>query len=254
MNSWNIFGVSVKGASHERKSIVCQDACNYIVINPDLAVISIADGLGSVRFPEIGASRATAFSVNYIKEHVEKIPLNENDNNKAISLFFHELIEKTRDHLKEAATEIDGNFDDMASTLIVIVLNGSTALVAHIGDGAAIVKTGDQFEFLSEPEPSEYSNEVYPLTSKDWENHLWVNHVDNVEAIAVFTDGCQRALLTKKDGIWKPYNDAFAYLFTWAQEQTDENQANEDIEKFLSNIMSTKSDDDKTLVLAVKHQ
>jgi len=253
METWNIFGISVDGPSHQKNQTVCQDACNYSIITQNVAVISVADGLGSVRFPEIGASLATTFSVDYVKEHIEELLESENGNEEFLTTFYRNLIENTRIHLKEAAIEKGCEFDDLASTLLVVFLNGSTASIAHIGDGAAVVKIGEQYELLSEPEQSEYSNEVYPLTTDQWEQHLRIKQFEDIEAVAVFTDGCQSALLSKADDIWKPYNEAFAYLFSWANTKTDENQAKEEIEIFLRTNMATKSSDDKTLVFAIKH-
>jgi Lon protease-like protein len=92
-----------------------------------------------------------------------------------------------------------------------------------------------------------------PLTSKDWEKSLRVTpKIFGVSHIAVFTDGCQRAVLVKSRTGLQPYKKFFEPLFSDTQEIKDKEERDKEIRDFLSSKkMSESSEDDKTFVVAV---
>lgn len=49
--SRKIYGECVRGASHIRNGVVCQDNCKYVLLSDDIALIAIADGHGSASCP-----------------------------------------------------------------------------------------------------------------------------------------------------------------------------------------------------------
>jgi hypothetical protein len=51
---WKVAGTFVTGLSHEKHNIGCHDRFSQKFANK-VTCVSIADGAGSVRFPEIGA-------------------------------------------------------------------------------------------------------------------------------------------------------------------------------------------------------
>jgi len=59
-----IFGLSIRGSSHDDADIPCQDACEYRIINGTKGVISIADGLGSA--PHSDAGQSIVFNMQLI--------------------------------------------------------------------------------------------------------------------------------------------------------------------------------------------
>ena len=91
----------------------------------------------------------------------------------------------------------------LASTLIVVAVQGTTVCVAHIGDGGVVGLTDSGLLLLSGPGDSEYANEVEPLTSDGWDAAVRYSRVhEDVRALAVFTDGCQRAGFRRTAGCW----------------------------------------------------
>jgi len=244
------YGATVVGPSHLSDKIVCQDAHFQTIIEPDIAIIAVADGLGSVAHSDIGAQRSTEFAVNYIQEHIDEIKNLSSHDEDSYTSFFTELIEKTRTHLTDSSQSNGYALAEMACTLIIVIINGNSISVLHIGDGAVVIRKEDKFELLSEPEPSEYANEVYPITLDGWKNHMRIAFSEGISAVAVFTDGCQGALLSKANNIWSPYDSAFLTLFSWADEQLDGAKAKSEIESFL-NTRLAEWNDDKTLVVTV---
>lgn len=249
MSKLCIYGTSVEGPSHIEKNIGCQDANYYEIIETDIGIIAIADGLGSVKHSDIGAKIATEMSVDYVKSHLDKLKPDVTQTENSYHLFFSDLLIKIRNNLMKQSTENGYDLSGLACTLIVVVIIGTRVIVLHIGDGAVVVKT-EKYQVLSMPEPSEYANEVFPITQDGWEDHMRICHLDGVNAVAAFTDGCQGALLSKANGIWSAYDNAFESLFTWAESQIDESDAKVQIENFLKNKLAEWSDD-KTLVISI---
>jgi hypothetical protein len=142
---------------------------------------------------------------------------------------------------------------ELACTIIVVLTYEDTIAVAHVGDGAVVAKTNDGLKLISEPEESEYVNEVVPLTSMEWEKSLRISaKVSGVEGVAVFTDGCQRAALLRTQNGLQPYDRFFEPLFAYAQELDNLIYGEQDIRDLLaSQKMSENSEDDKTLVISV---
>jgi hypothetical protein len=141
----------------------------------------------------------------------------------------------------------------LACTLIVAFTWEGFLTTGHIGDGAVTALTGDEIIIISDPGDSEYMNEVTPLTSGKIKNNIRINeNIPDVRVFAVFTDGCQRAFLVRKNGEYLPYEPFFRPIFSYAQDVTDEEEASGEIVGFLSSgKMEENSDDDKTLVIAV---
>jgi len=243
-----IFGSSVIGPSHEKKNIKCQDACCYELLNHGIGVIVVSDGLGSVKNSDIGATEAVNAAVNKIKEifNTKGIEGAHLDNIVENAVFY------ARQILEQKADELQCNLQDLACTIIVVVIYQDTVSVGHIGDGAVVAKIKDKLKIISYPGESEYVNEVVPLTSKDWDKHLRISGSSEIECLAVFTDGCQKAGLKKMENIWKPYNGFFDPLFLYAKEIKNIKEAKQDIINLLiSEKMSKNSEDDKTFVIAV---
>lgn len=244
-----IFGASVIGPLHIQKNILCQDACAYEFSPFGWGAIAVADGLGSASKSEIGAKTAVGAAIQAIKAIIEgkmKEEINLHDTAR-------EAVNFARKELEEKAIEEQCNLRDLATTLIVVIILENNIAVAHIGDGAVVAKKDEGLILVSGPGESEYVNEVVPLTSKGWEEFLKIiPRVSDIEYVAVFTDGCQRAALRKIQNDLEPYNRFFAPLFSYAKELDDLSMGEQDIRDLLaSQKISEHSEDDKTLVISV---
>ncbi|KJU82512.1 Protein phosphatase 2C-like domain protein [Candidatus Magnetobacterium bavaricum] len=242
-----IFGCSVIGPLHVQLGIPCQDACAYEVFK-DVALIAVADGLGSALRSDIGSRQAVDAAIEAAKQH-----LAANDNGT------HNLDELVRKMISSARQEIEDTADrdgcelrDLATTLIAVAFAGGSVSIAHIGDGAVVAKTDKGLILASAPEESEYANEVVPLTSSKWNEHTRTGNIDNASFIALFTDGCQRAALKKSSSGYEPFDGFFDSVFSYAGEIEDCKSAEEEIKALLSSRkVNEHSDDDKTLVIAI---
>ena len=241
-----VFGAAVTGESHVQLNTPCQDACAYEVFGSS-AAFAVADGLGSAKESDLGANIAVKAAVLEAGKLLAAPDAKPEEVAKALVL-------ASRAELEKAAAAKSIPLSDLACTLIAGVIRGDTATVAHIGDGAVVIKTGEGLKVLSRPGDSEYVNEGVPLTSREFARHLRVSGpVAGVLCLAAFTDGCQRASLVRSADGLVPHEKFFAPIFDYAlAEVADLSRAEAEIKALLaSEKMGRVSDDDKTLVIAV---
>ncbi len=242
-----IFGASVIGPYHVLRGIPCQDACAYQTIEPACAAIAVADGLGSASKSDIGANVAVTAAIEFLAHRLEV----ENSDLNLIE-FSQTAIQEARKALEEMAVELQCALSDLACTMIVIMMNENYVAVSHIGDGAVVAEMDGNLQLVSAPGESEYTNEVVPLTSPDWENHVRTGAASGVTAVAAFTDGCQRAALAKSENGLAPFAKFFDPIFSFAREVESVHEAEEEIAALLSSKkLCENSEDDKTLVVAL---
>jgi hypothetical protein len=241
-----IFGAKVSGQAHRKNGMPCQDAFSFEIVQPSHVIIAVADGLGSAPLSDIGARCAVEAAVMTVSSLMA-----ENENN-ASGLLKSGFAAARNNLYKNAAQEIR-QVKDLACTLILVLATRETVSVAHIGDGAVVVKTPGIIQIISEPENYEYSNVVVPLSSKGWEEALRFNtFAGPVDCIAVFTDGIQNAALQKINSSYHPFEAFFSPLFSYAMQVDDCEKADDEISELLiSPKIEDSSSDDKTLVVSV---
>lgn len=200
--------------------------------------MAVCDGLGSASLSGLAAERAAYLAVTEGElEALDKEPLD------LVVL----MAEAARAAIEVAAEDCDAGLSDLATTFIGCVLKDGVIATAHIGDGGVVASSGQSLVLVSPPEDAEYVNEVTPLSSEKWRDHLRVNSADEVDSACLFTDGVQRAALIRKQGAWDPLTGFFTPLFSHVAEGGDA----ESLSSFLAGVrMSEVSDDDKTLLIA----
>ncbi|MCX8069402.1 MAG: protein phosphatase 2C domain-containing protein [Thermodesulfovibrionales bacterium] len=246
LNKPYILGLSVAGSFHLKEGLPCQDACAYKIYDGRIGFIAVADGLGSASLSHIGARLSVESAIKKASELIYTNPFLLRE----IPL---KMIESARLCLKNKAEELGIEVSDLATTLITVIFDNNSLRSAQIGDGAIVVQSEGQLEIISYSSHSEYANEVIPVTSDEYLDYLIEAHFDsNLDCIAVFTDGCQRASLKKVANGYLPFDGFFRPVFTFASNIDSLEKGNKELGDFLlSQKMSEHSEDDKTLVLAV---
>jgi hypothetical protein len=241
-----VFGTKISGRGHRIKGIPCQDAYASELFYPSHLVIAIADGLGSAPRSDLGAQCAVKSAVNAVTCLMTQ---GQTDSH----LLLHEGIVNAREALFEKAALEICQVRDLACTMLLIIASRDSIAVAHIGDGAVVIKGSEIVRILSEPQNAEYVNVVVPLTSDDWEKALRIySSIEPIECIAAFTDGLQNAALQKVNTAYKPFDAFFNPLFSYAIKIEDVDAAETDIKELLmSEKVQGSSDDDMTLVISV---
>lgn len=165
------FGLSRRGASHERSGTVCQDKCYMQAIegDPSMVVAAIADGVGSRVRSDEGAAIAVQTSVN----HIVNVLRNEEPtpNEESMEVILRESMQKALDAVRALAASAEQEPAHYSSTLTVAVYNGYDLYLAHIGDdGVVSFLNNGVYHLATTRHKGEESNSVYPLQSTEkWE-------------------------------------------------------------------------------------
>jgi hypothetical protein len=241
-----IFGTSVVGPLHVQLNIPCQDACSFRPLPCSAAAIAVCDGLGSASKSDVGARLAANAAVETAQNMLVDPELSGAE-------IVRTAVLAARRSLEAKAAEDQCPLRDLACTIIIVVARKDQLVAAHIGDGAVVALTENGLQLVSGPGESEYSNEVTPLTSSQWEETLRLSSVINdVRCVAVFTDGCQRAAFRKSANGIEPFQRFFGPIFEYANELPDPTEAGQEIHALLTSTkLCENSEDDKTLVVAV---
>lgn len=244
---WRVAGASVRGASHVKRDLPCQDAHTARVLPGGALVIAVADGAGSAPRSELGAAWASVATADWVAELLrEPWPTTGAD--------WHALLvaalRTAHDTVVDTAKRHQVPLRDLATTLITVVATPHLAAAIQVGDGAAVVRTtGDTLITLTNPQSGEYINETTFFTSPDYLNAaefaLWEA---DLAGVAVLSDGLQLLSLQMPSG--DPYPAFFLPLFQLLSEAADEREVKHQLRDLLqSDRITQRADDDLTLVL-----
>ncbi len=251
---WKLIGSSVAGTSHAAAGIPCQDAHAYELLEDDTLLAAVADGAGSAKYAGQGASLAVQSAVEYLSRNLQSgKPASAN---LGIGLL-RECVMHVRARLKDNAlkysedTGLKVRLDDFAATLLIVFVTDAFLGAAQIGDGATVYRerTGT-LVVACKPEHGEYLNETCFITSQDFENRcqLACTPSGSINALSMFSDGLQMLALNYRD--YSAHGPFFNPLFKYAEARQ---ACVEELHQFLvSDRVCAHSDDDKTLILAVR--
>ena len=244
--AWRVIGASVRGTSHARGEIACQDAHAWRRLPGGALAIAVADGAGSAAHAEAGARAAAAVAVDALAASAPTVR-----DGGWTSLLDAALV-AARNAVEAAAAQRRVEARELSTTLIACVLAADSVTVAQVGDGAVIAAEEDGMRALTVPASGEFANETVFLTTpgavEAAQRATWKG---NARHLALFTDGLQGLAL--KHPARTPHEPFFAPLFAFAAEARDARDAEAQLAAFLSGPRVTaRSDDDITLVLATR--
>ena len=248
---WKTLAECVAGTAHTTRNLSCQDACAVAEIataEGSVLIVAIADGAGSASFPEVGA-QLTARALLATARAALEAGVRVQDTDSLLPTWFR----AARDEVVREAEARQVRPRELACTAILALVGESDAAFGQIGDGAVIVSEPDGYTPVFWPEAGEYANATTFLTDDTGLDSL-MRRVgpDRIEAFAAFTDGLQRLALDYT--IRKGHPGFFAPLFATLQSGADPAALSEPFRAFLnSSRVNDRTDDDKTLVLAVRH-
>ena len=259
---WHVLGVSVAGTSHQKSSRGCDDANSYD-LKKDTVLIAVADGAGSASHSAEGAKSAVQAALiaaeTALSQQVE--PFNEQQWEEMLSAVLRAAraaLEKlTSGNAVPGDTTAGGAqqlatlpLREFATTLLFAIVTPQEVAVAQIGDGAVVIQYADGvLEALTTPDHGEYINETSFITDHNYLKLAQYKVLQvEIQGIALLTDGLQMLALDFATN--KPYKPFFSPLFKFA---ATEDATEAELTTFLeSGRVCVRTDDDKTLVLAVR--
>jgi hypothetical protein len=245
---WTVLGESITGTSHRARNTPCQDAFRFRTFGSieEWLVIVAADGAGSASRSEVGATLACDEFARRV-EALERDVLFTRDGMTA-------LFAEVRNALFVEAERLAVRPREVACTVLLTVIGPTSAVFAQLGDGAIVVGNGQSHRAVFWPEPAEYANATDFFTDDRFTEFIqFETTTDPICEVAAFTDGLQ--LLALDFTARAAYPGFFQPLFNELRTASDPQSLVEPFRMFLdSKRVNERTDDDKTLVLAVRRQ
>jgi hypothetical protein len=251
--SWRLAGASVRGSSHEKASLPCQDAHKWAQAAGDILVIAVADGAGSAPMSETGAWIAVETAVETACKAIGGVTDPGNLPDAEWDGLLRRAVEMAKESLTAEADRRSVPANSMATTLVLVVAGTQFVASVQIGDGSVIgVTTEGAMISLLKPSWTEYLNETVFLTSAEGlpsaRPTIWRGQLGD---LAVLSDGLQMTALRMPSG--DPHPGFFTPLFQFLKQQPNPATAREELIAFLSSPrLRERTDDDVTLVLATR--
>ncbi|WP_292370759.1 PP2C family serine/threonine-protein phosphatase [Methanoregula sp. UBA64] len=251
--SWKHLSLSVTGSSHSARNEPGQDYCRAGALrfsDRDYFVGLAADGAGSTSRGGTGAEIACETLYARILDAIrggENLPRDPETGTVAV------WITSCRDAIARRAVSDGLPLREYACTLIGVVATEGYLLCFQVGDGCIVMGDGTGYRTVFWPEQGEYANTTFFITDDAFAGHIRTEYGTTCPAeIALFTDGLQNLVLsfstrTVHEGFFKP-------LFAALRKNPENGFV--DLSGHLRALLSSddvnaRSDDDKTLVLAV---
>jgi hypothetical protein len=230
----------------------CEDALHYQLINSEFGetiVCFISDGAGSAKYASKASETSVQQSVDFVIDLLNKNTIVNNN-----SLL--QLAEKVYDTLSGFATQLNEPLNEFSCTLLGFIISPDRACFLQIGDGAIVRNDGSNyFTPIWWPHNGEYQNTTAFLIDDPNFKNLKIKIIEEpIYEVAIFTDGLQMLSLNNEtQSVHQPF---FNNLFKWLRKATDDDHIsilnNKLIEYLSGEIINSRTDDDKTLLLATK--
>ena len=301
--AWQVVGAVVRGVSHERLGLPCQDAQETRVLPDGTLLVALADGAGSASFSDQGARCAVNEALNSLAASLEGEPPADADGWRCLlrevfdtaraAVIWLAATNAAEDVAKGqpaaqdspapedmVAPEILESFEDpaalpgeearaaseppperaYATTLTCAIATRDQLVVGQIGDGVVVAGEGERLFSVTRLQRGEYANETHFLTQPGALEQLLVEVIEHpVRELAVMSDGLIRLALKMPEQ--EPFAPFFRPLFRVTTAiglpggAPDGTEAARQLAVFLgSERVNARTDDDKSLVLAVRSE
>jgi hypothetical protein len=216
----------------------------------DVLVAIVSDGAGSASHGGQGASLVCRSISSAVRRHLtstHRLPSDEDIAN---------WLDQTRDLLFAVAERRGLVPRDFAATLVCAVSDASECLVAHVGDGCVVMRDDSSGEWVAPiwPDHGEYASTTSFVTDDVIPTIRVTRHRSPAAAIALFSDGLERLALdftTKRP--FAGFLDVVVRPVLASEKVGRDAKLSVQLKEYLeSSAVNGRTDDDKTLVIAVR--
>jgi hypothetical protein len=256
---WKYGFASVAGTAHVKSSVPLQDfsvAELMLDARGEQVFIAIAsDGAGSAANSQAGAKLACETLLRELQSHFA----NGGELKLLTKDFVANWIEKFQNLIRNFATETEMKSQDFACTLLAAIVGKDQAAYFQIGDGAivqSLAEEKDRYSCVCWPQQGEYANSTNFLTDAAAKEKVFCGlKTGTVDEVALFTDGIQNLVLDYRNRT--AHAPFFTPLFTWLRPRPEgySKELSDSLSQYLnSEKINTRTDDDKTLILATRRK
>lgn len=256
--SWLAGHASTRGVGHIINGTPCQDSSN-IWQSPDgrFLVGAVADGGGSLTRSEIGSAIAASLVVSATAAKLQSGFL-ETGSSHDFELHWRSVIRDVRATIElEARMTPGASARDYGTTLIAFAMMENRCAAVQVGDGFLVLgsdsaKDNPNYQLVFDARPVEHVGEVVWLTSSAWEEDFRCALLEtDADLVVVSTDGLEKVAILQRG------QTPFPGFFTPLAQRVRQARSGEDVTTLVTSIVTmkeldTKTDDDKTLIVATR--
>lgn len=253
MGIWRIAAASVTGTSHLAIGAACQDSHAVIIIptaHGDILVVAVADGAGTARAGEIGATLAVRAICEQATEWLQSGRTCEDIDQDCV----RNWLDGAREQIADRASEAESDMRDYACTLLAAVIGKNHAAFMQIGDGAIVCRDQEpEWSWVFWPQHGPYVNTTHFATDDAAHNVMeFARGHTCVTELAMFSDGLENlALHTPTRSAHDPFFNAVFKPLRTSQVAGQDQELSQFLSEYLSSpIVTQRTNDDVTLVLA----
>jgi len=248
---WRVASASVRGVSHEKAGLPCQDAHVWACVSDGVLVAAVADGAGSAPLASEGAAKAASTAIEFVSGKLNSHSSPGKTGDEDWSRILTEALGAAKKAIEVEAQSRSVPENHLATTLTIVAAGPDFLAGAQVGDGAIVVADSDgKIRTVAPAAHGEYLNETVFLTCAEAlstaQPEVWRAKLAH---LAILSDGLRMVALEMPQG--DPHPGFFTPLFRFLEKQPDAGLANEALLSFLrSPRLRERTDDDVTLVLA----
>ena len=249
--NWRVVSASEIGTSHVTAGTGCEDSCwaqvDVAAVGQPFLSMFVSDGAGSAARGGEGAELAIQAAADFIASKLKLVEFGLSDTLAV------ECVLAIRERIYGRAEAEGLEARDFACTFLGVLSSQLGTLVMQVGDGGVVLDVGDGLETAIVPMSGEYANMTHFVTDDDAVSILATKtYAAPATRVAAFSDGLQRLVLDMTTN--KPYEPFFAKFFQVLATATKdkEDELHGALVRFLgSPFVNERTDDDKTLAMAV---
>ncbi|MBP0615749.1 PP2C family serine/threonine-protein phosphatase [Jiella mangrovi] len=243
------------GTSHLKTGLPCQDfalCMEMETISGSVLAAVVSDGAGTASHAEAGSRMVCTGFLRAVSNHFKSRKGIDEIREEDIFDWLDDIRERVNVFARRARIRPR----DCASTLIGLLAGPESALVVHIGDGAAVVREQGTSEWVvpSWPFQGEYASTTVFITDDPMSTPSIVMLPVRLDRVAIFSDGIERLVLDHaKRTAHGPFFDRVTAPVA-ASEIFGHNVAlSKPLREYLdSKAICDRTDDDKSLILGAR--
>jgi len=249
MDKWTWAAARCRGTSHQMTGSRCQDAFSCQALSGGQLLVVLSDGAGSAALGGEGAALATRTFSTRARLFCRSEGSAPSDD------VIHGWVDEVRNCIAAAAKRRELRPRDFAATLIGVIVDSVSATVVHIGDGCAVGRTSSQeWMPLTWPAHGEYASTTYFVTDDPRPATVIRRYSAGFSTVVVFTDGLERLALNFSTQLpHAKFFEGVAAPVTASRTVGRDPHLSKQLALYLdSAAVNARTDDDKTLVIAVQ--
>jgi hypothetical protein len=194
--SWRWAGACSIGSSHIKSGLECQDraSCLSLSVNGrEFMSVVVSDGAGSAREGARGAAIVCTNFQRLVTRHLRKCSGLATIDEGVVA----DWIDDIRERINITSARSGRQPRDYAATLVAAVIGPESAVIVHVGDGAAVLRSRETGGWIvpSWPFHGEYTSTTRFVVD-DPQATISVVHLEGTfDRFAVFSDGVEYLIL-----------------------------------------------------------